>query len=131
MLTRGPETPRARPSSSINLTVARCRSEVPVSRHLECYRAGIVAPWMLLSPVYGESHREYAGQARVDASDLLRYRYAARPEERRIRDEFCQVTRSPASCPSSCVTAQRGRGVALFKSQVSPVLWGLPRRSAA
>src|SRR5258705_6718512 len=42
-----------------------------VSRHLKCYRAGIVAPWaMLLSPVYGESHRECAEQARVRAGDL-------------------------------------------------------------
>src|SRR3989442_15909450 len=42
-----------------------------VSRHLKCYRAGIVAPLaMLLSSHYGESHRECARQARIRGSHL-------------------------------------------------------------
>src|SRR3989442_13110585 len=42
-----------------------------VSRHLKCYRAGIVAPLaMLLSSHYGESHRECASQARIRGSHL-------------------------------------------------------------
>jgi len=53
------------------LACSKIRPAVAVSRRLKCYRAGIVASWaMLLSPAYGESHRECAEQARVRASDL-------------------------------------------------------------
>jgi hypothetical protein len=49
---------------------------------------------MLLSPVYGESHRECAEQAGVRASDLSAVSARGAAGERRILDEFCQVTRS-------------------------------------
>src|SRR5213593_1844023 len=42
-----------------------------VSRRLECYRTGIVAPFaMLLSSHYGETHRECASEARIRGSHL-------------------------------------------------------------
>src|SRR5437667_11166052 len=74
-----PATPRPRPGNvhlprgDRNVSARRCplgRSDLApagagsqggVSRRLECYRTGIVAPFaMLLSSYYGESHRECA-----------------------------------------------------------------------
>ncbi len=57
-------------------------SQAAVSRHLECDRARIVAPFaMLLSAAYGESHRECTSQERVRARHLSTRPARAAPGE--------------------------------------------------
>src|SRR5438105_28570 len=48
-------------ASPVSLLRANTAPQDRVSRHLNCYRASIVAPWaMLLCPAHGDRHRERA-----------------------------------------------------------------------
>src|SRR5713101_5894869 len=78
--------------TDVILRPAPGRSQGAVSRHLKCYRPGIVAPFaMLLSSHYGESHRECASQARIRGSHLPTLPAGEVAENRQILDEFCHV----------------------------------------
>jgi len=75
---------------SVRQVQRHCQS--PVSRHLECYRTGIVAHWRCYFPrtmeraiVSARAKREYV------QAIYQRYRRATRPEKGRILTEFCHV----------------------------------------